>query len=1131
MLYQSSFRTLSIFVVFLILFASSLLRAQYAPDKQPFEIQPDETIRAVQKANARINIETGYAIALYNVNQQMSGATPEETAFNYLQSNTNLFGLSYADLSDLVHHHTRTTNMGHVVRFRQVYQGLPVNKSELTVTIDHQNKVDFVMNSYEPAISVKDLQPKFPASTALSMAQDHINIGGRIKYQRTKLMIYANRGQSRLAYEVTLGADQPVGDWRVYVDAITQEMFKAVDVACYCKHDHKNTDHSCSKNDKLNNFVDGTGNVFDPDPLSSAQVAYGTGGYTDNNDLDSPDLNGQLVSVTLRDIDFTSGVYTLKGPYAEVVDVGSPSTGLFTQATNLFNYNRGDDAFEAVNTYFHIDSSMRYMNLTLMEPVAPYQYTGGVKFDPQGVNGTDNSFYSVGSGHVEFGEGCVDDAEDSDVIHHELGHGIHDWITMGGLSQNDGLSEGSGDYWAQSYNRGFGGWSSTDPAYNWVFNWDGHNVCWNGRVTDYAAGYPGGLVGQIHTDGQIWSTCMMKVWDAIGQQKTDKIFLSGLSMTNGSADQNDAANAAYTAAQNLNYPLADLVQIYTILTNCGYTLPLPPNAPPIAEFVADETVVCRDNGGSVNFTDNSIGNPTSWNWSFPGATPSSSTMQNPTVVYNSDGVFNVTLIATNANGSDTSIVSSYITVVSGSSCPNCTTVAATDVPIVISDSGTPTITSTINFSGAGTIADVNVPNLNGDHTWINDLTVTLTSPAGTTVTLMDRVCSSEDNFDLGFDDGAATGTLPCPPVGGASYIPATLLAAFNGEDPQGAWVLTITDNANLDGGTLLGWDLEVCFASSSNCNLSVATTSTPAHCGLADGTATVTTSGGTPPFTYQWDAAANNQTTTTAINLPMGTYTVVVSDGMACQQTGTVTVGGSTAVTVSTTSTNVTCFGANDGTSTSAINGGTPPYVYTTTGGWNLPNGTGLAPGAYAATVTDANGCVSTTGITISEPPAITATLTSTDENGTNGDGTATATAAGGTPPFTYDWSNGQTGPSIANLSADIYTVTITDANGCTLIETVTVDQNTAVTDIEHLEAFELYPNPSDGQFTILVEFETSETATLAIYNVLGQEIFSKEISGQSVSTPVEMKEQASGIYFAELSTEEGRAVVRFVKN
>jgi len=332
-------------------------------------------------------------------------------------------------------------------------------------------------------------------------------------------------------------------------------------------------------------MVDGTGMVFNPDPLSSNQVAYG-GGYSDNNDANSPQLEASLFSVTLNDIEFDNGVYTLRGPYAEIVDFDAPFSGLFQQDSATFNYNRFDQAFEPVNTYYHIDYLMRYINETLECDVLPYQYNGGVQYDPHGFNGADNSFYSPYEGRLSFGEGCVDDAEDSDVVHHELGHGLHDWVTFGGLSQQDGLSEGCGDYVAQSYNRGLNNWTDGDAAYNWVFNWDGHNQCWNGRRTNYTASYPSGLVGQIHTDGQIWATCLMEIWDEVGQQRLDKVFYEGLGMTNGSSDQNDAANAVYQAALNLSYTAEELTAIYDGFTACGYELPFLPTAPDDATILS-----------------------------------------------------------------------------------------------------------------------------------------------------------------------------------------------------------------------------------------------------------------------------------------------------------------------------------------------------------------------------------------------------------------------------------------------------------------------------------------------------------------------------------------------------------------
>ncbi|MEM9930706.1 MAG: T9SS type A sorting domain-containing protein, partial [Bacteroidota bacterium] len=131
-----------------------------------------------------------------------------------------------------------------------------------------------------------------------------------------------------------------------------------------------------------------------------------------------------------------------------------------------------------------------------------------------------------------------------------------------------------GDYWAASYNRFLGDWSPADPQYNWVFNWDGHNVFWNGRSVGVATTWRPNLSGGIHTQGQVWATSMMLVWDAIGREKTDRIFWEGIAMTGGSANQNDAANAVYQAALALpGCTTADRLAVHTILTDQGYQLP------------------------------------------------------------------------------------------------------------------------------------------------------------------------------------------------------------------------------------------------------------------------------------------------------------------------------------------------------------------------------------------------------------------------------------------------------------------------------------------------------------------------------------------------------------------------------
>jgi len=213
---------------------------------------------------------------------------------------------------------------------------------------------------------------------------------------------------------------------------------------------------------------------------------------------------------------------------------------------------------------------MRYINEDLKIPVRPSMYEGGVRVDPHGLNGSDNSHYLSATQELAFGEGGVDDAEDADVLVHELGHGIHDWLTGGSYSRVEGLSEGFGDYLAASYGREKSKLDSTHPEYHHIYNWDGHNEYWGGRTTNVNAKYPKDLKGNKHWDGSIWSTCNMKIFDAIGKRKSDTVQLIGMSMTNSASNQLDAANAVLQAAFNLDYEHNDIETMTALYRECGY---------------------------------------------------------------------------------------------------------------------------------------------------------------------------------------------------------------------------------------------------------------------------------------------------------------------------------------------------------------------------------------------------------------------------------------------------------------------------------------------------------------------------------------------------------------------------------
>ena len=142
----------------------------------------------------------------------------------------------------------------------------------------------------------------------------------------------------------------------------------------------------------------------------------------------------------------------------------------------------------------------------------------------------------------------------------------------------------------------------------------------------------------------------------------------------------------------------------------------------------------------------------------------------------------------------------------------CGTTASTNVPLAISASGTPTITSTLNIPSGVTISDVNVT-MNITHTWINDLSATLTSPTGTVITLFANQCSpsaSINNIVATFDDAGVALVCGNNPGISGTVIPAQALSAFNGQSSTGIWTLTVLDAFNQDGGSLNSWSLNVC---------------------------------------------------------------------------------------------------------------------------------------------------------------------------------------------------------------------------------------------------------------------------------------------------------------------------------
>jgi len=506
-----------------------------------------------------------------------SQVNKESTALSWLNNNITITKSNQG--FEMLH--SRAGRSGETFRYYHTVNGVEVFDSSIAVHVSNKNTVTYHDSTFDVNVETINTIPSISENDALNAAITALNIQGEISQKEIKLYVYNKFENTSLVYRVTTMSEFLNGYWETIVDATTGEVLSTKDIAIYEKPKvdklYNSSASQITKKKEINNYTlfmpvmaEGTAMVFDPDPLTKTGSLYG-GDYVDGGDATNSALDAARTAVTLLDIELTGSTYRLRGPYVEIAETQPPATGLFLQDSPDFSFTREEQGFEAANCYYHLDKSIRRINEDLGIPLISLFNGGVLRFDPHAFNGADNSSY--GGGSLNFGEGGVDDAEDMDVILHELGHGLHDWVTNGSLSQVNGLSEGTGDYWANSYKRSLGLWTPADASYYYVFGWDGHNPFWPGRTTNYGASYPGGLVGQIHADGQIWATVLMEIWDVVGQDKTDAAVLEGLGMTNSSTNQQGAAIAVRQAAIDMDYTCDEIAVFTERFEARGYTLP------------------------------------------------------------------------------------------------------------------------------------------------------------------------------------------------------------------------------------------------------------------------------------------------------------------------------------------------------------------------------------------------------------------------------------------------------------------------------------------------------------------------------------------------------------------------------
>lgn len=648
-----------------------------------------------------------------------------------------------------------------------------------------------------------------------------------------------------------------------------------------------------------------------------------------------------------------------------------------------------------------------------------------------------------------------------------------------------------------------------------------------------------------------------------GQWKTDTIDLSILagypSVQFGFANLNGYGNNLYIDNINISTP--------------------PVNSAPVADFYGAPTTIPV--GGSVNFTDNSTNSPTSWSWTFTGGTPGTATTQNPAgITYNAVGTYPVSLTATNSFGSDTETKTGYINVVNGGSgtCGYITNISQTDTLTLYGTqnggylsghngygdlakmdkfsgilSGSTVDTVLLGFGvvvdggAAGGSIDVKIWDADGTagapNTVLGTTTLQLSQLSTTNITtaVFSPAVTLNGDFYAGIEftyngdtvalitnqDGdmaAGTGTgwekwsdgtfhaynetgnweldlahyiivNVCEP-GSSNPVTADFSASstsicagetvnftnlssnassyawtFTGGSPNnssqtapavsyntpGTYAVTLvaSGSGGSDTETKTGY-ITVLSPPSISSNQ----TSDVSCNGGNDGSIDITVTGGQSPYTYLW---TNSATTQDISNLTAGSYNVTVTDAAGCTAAASVQLTQPTAIVATVTTTQATC-GAANGTATASAGGGVPPYTYS----WASQTGataSGLLPGPYVVTVTDGSGCTTTAQGIVTGSSSVSLSVSGTNASCGATNGTATATASGGSIPYTYNWSNNQSGATISNLSGGTYTVTVTDGGGCSATDSVTITGGTSFT--LSFTKTDANCNTSDGSATV----------------------------------------------------------------
>jgi subtilisin-like proprotein convertase family protein len=409
-----------------------------------------------------------------------------------------LFLAAAVNAQDLRLDYERQSLVGTYRHYTQYVDGLPVIGGEVIERVEHDGSLRELHRAIASAAPKRALISR---SAALASVPS-----GTVRDQQ--LVAININGEARPAWRVVVEQNphEPVAH---YIDAATGVLLRSQPLFAH---------------------ITGKGRVFDPNPVAK---------------LNDPSLRDQSDSAaavpeaaySLVDLLELNSTGMLAGPNVQIVDTDAPAT-IHADPAQALLFDRSQPQFEEVNVYFHIDRSQRYLQ-SLGYNGARRVVGYSIPVDPHALSGADNSLYVgsgvPGQGKLYFGDGGVDDAEDSDIVLHEFFHSVQDWIAPSAFfgissSQSRAMGEGFSDYWAYSSNYEPGLASGRDPYC--LAEWDAR--C-GSDDSSQNCGYPAGadclrrvdstktmndfLTGETsgteHKNGEIWSSALREIFDAL----------------------------------------------------------------------------------------------------------------------------------------------------------------------------------------------------------------------------------------------------------------------------------------------------------------------------------------------------------------------------------------------------------------------------------------------------------------------------------------------------------------------------------------------------------------------------------------------------------------------------------------